>query len=118
MTVFMMQMLPNVSTDHPSIQAGIQYLIEHQNIKDVAPRTAAAELDPDTAAAVGLPHETDPSGAALTWSTDRYTGTGFPNHFYLGYTLYSHYFPMMAIGEYLRARQQEAAGTKFIVDFE
>lgn len=103
-------LLPYVSTDHPSIQAGIQYLIKQQNIKDLASRTAAAELDPA--------HETDPSGAALTWSTDKFTGTGFPNHFYLGYTLYSHYFPMMAIGEYLRAGQQEAAGTKFVVDFE
>ena len=114
----MMQMLPNVSTVHPNIEAGIQYLIAQQNFKDVASRTAAADLDPDTAAAVGLPHETNPSGAALTWSTDKYTGTGFPNHFYLGYTLYSHYFAMMAIGEYLRARQQEAAGPKFVVDFE
>jgi squalene-hopene/tetraprenyl-beta-curcumene cyclase len=31
------------------------------------------------------------SGAA-TWEETRYTGTGFPNFFYIGYALYSHYF--------------------------
>jgi squalene-hopene/tetraprenyl-beta-curcumene cyclase len=41
------------------------------------------------------------SGAA-TWEETRYTGTGFPNFFYIGYALYSHYFPMMALGRYVR----------------
>ncbi|KAE8423600.1 squalene cyclase [Aspergillus pseudocaelatus] len=35
-----------------------------------------------------------------SWKEDHYTGTGFPNHFYLCYTLYSQYFPMMALGRY------------------
>jgi squalene-hopene/tetraprenyl-beta-curcumene cyclase len=38
-----------------------------------------------------------------TWIEDVHTGTGFPGHFYLGYALYRHYFPMMAMGRYLRA---------------
>lgn len=38
------------------------------------------------------------------WPETQYTGTGFPNHFYLGYSLYAHYFPMMALGRYARAR--------------
>ena len=38
------------------------------------------------------------------WPEAQYTGTGFPNHFYLGYSLYAHYFPMMALGRYARAR--------------
>ena len=37
-----------------------------------------------------------------SWPERIYTGTGFPNHFYLGYTLYRHYFPMMALGRYLQ----------------
>jgi squalene-hopene/tetraprenyl-beta-curcumene cyclase len=36
-----------------------------------------------------------------SWPESLYTGTGFPNHFYIGYTLYSHYFPMMALGRYI-----------------
>ena len=35
-----------------------------------------------------------------SWNERHYTGTGFPNHFYLCYTLYSQYFPMMALGRY------------------
>ena len=30
------------------------------------------------------------------------TGTGFPNHFYLRYHMYSHYFPLMALGRLRR----------------
>ncbi|KAI9933970.1 hypothetical protein MW887_005042 [Aspergillus wentii] len=36
-----------------------------------------------------------------SWPEKVYTGTGFPNHFYLGYDFYRHYFPMMALGRYL-----------------
>lgn len=42
-----------------------------------------------------------------SWHEDRHTGTGFPGHFYLGYSLYSHYFPMMAIGRYLEATDSQ-----------
>lgn len=35
-----------------------------------------------------------------TWKEPAFTGTGFPNHFYLKYHLYCHYFPMMALGRY------------------
>ena len=38
-----------------------------------------------------------------TWRERQFTGTGFPNHFYLRYHLYRHYFPMMALGRYLEA---------------
>lgn len=36
-----------------------------------------------------------------TWDEEEFTGTGFPNHFYLRYNLYRHYFPMMALGRFL-----------------
>jgi hypothetical protein len=56
--------------------------------------------------------ETKNAVAALTWSNQVLTGTGFPNHFYLGYTFYDHYFPMMALGGYLRARAQKGQAAK------
>jgi squalene-hopene/tetraprenyl-beta-curcumene cyclase len=37
------------------------------------------------------------------WEDLEFTGTGFPNHFYLRYHMYAHYFPLMALGR-LRAR--------------
>ena len=40
------------------------------------------------------------AGERATWDEEEYTGTGFPNHFYLGYSYYSHYFPLMALGRY------------------
>ncbi len=43
------------------------------------------------------------------WDETEFTGTGFPNHFYLRYHLYCHYFPLMALGR-LRRRLQDRAG--------
>ena len=40
------------------------------------------------------------------WDENEFTGTGFPGHFYLRYWLYSHYFPLMALGRF-RARMKE-----------
>jgi squalene-hopene/tetraprenyl-beta-curcumene cyclase len=34
------------------------------------------------------------------WDENEFTGTGFPGHFYLRYWLYSHYFPLMALGRF------------------
>jgi squalene-hopene/tetraprenyl-beta-curcumene cyclase len=36
------------------------------------------------------------------WVDTEFTGTGFPNHFYLRYHMYAHYFPLMALGRYRR----------------
>jgi squalene-hopene/tetraprenyl-beta-curcumene cyclase len=44
------------------------------------------------------------------WDERLATGTGFPGVFYLTYHLYRHAFPLLAIGEYLKAR--EAEGTR------
>jgi len=35
-----------------------------------------------------------------TWDEDEFTGTGFPKVFYLEYTLYRDYFPLLALGIY------------------
>lgn len=45
--------------------------------------------------------QTDREGNGSTWPEVGHLGTDFPGHFYLGYTLYPHFFPMMALGRYL-----------------
>jgi squalene-hopene/tetraprenyl-beta-curcumene cyclase len=40
------------------------------------------------------------------WDEDKYTGTGFPRDFYIGYEMYRDVFPLMALGRYRRAMQQ------------
>lgn len=47
---------------------------------------------------------------AGSWDEREFTGKGFPNHFYMRYYLYPHYFPLMALGQF-RARLDEAAAT-------
>ena len=34
------------------------------------------------------------------WDEDKFTGTGFPNAFYLNYHFYREYFPLMALARY------------------
>jgi squalene-hopene/tetraprenyl-beta-curcumene cyclase len=43
---------------------------------------------------------------AGSWEETEFTGTGFPNHFYLRYNLYRHYFPLMALGRYAAASRR------------
>ena len=42
-----------------------------------------------------------------SWDELEFTGTGFPNHIYLRYHMYAHYFPLMALG---RLRRRLAVG--------
>ena len=37
-----------------------------------------------------------------TWFEDEWTGTGFPRVFYLRYHLYRIYWPLMALGRFVR----------------
>ena len=39
-----------------------------------------------------------------SWDEEEFTGTGFPRHFYLRYHMYRHYFPLMALGRFVRAQ--------------
>lgn len=39
-----------------------------------------------------------------TWSEEQFTGTGFPRVFYLKYHCYRNYFPLFALGMYLRIK--------------
>ena len=45
-----------------------------------------------------------------TWDEKEFTGTGFPKYFYLRYHNYRNCFPLMALGRYLSALGNEAAG--------
>jgi squalene-hopene/tetraprenyl-beta-curcumene cyclase len=36
-----------------------------------------------------------------TWDEKEFTGTGFPNHFYIRYHGYRHFFPLLALGRYI-----------------
>ena len=50
----------------------------------------------------------DPAGS---WRETEFTGTGFPQVFYLRYHLYRLYFPLMALGRFLRSHGiQKVAG--------
>jgi squalene-hopene/tetraprenyl-beta-curcumene cyclase len=44
-----------------------------------------------------------------TWDETEFTGTGFPKVFYLEYTYYRHYFPLLALGMYQRLKRQLGA---------
>ena len=40
------------------------------------------------------------------WHEDWFTGTGFPKVYYLEYTMYRHYFPLIALSDYQKRRNQ------------
>jgi squalene-hopene/tetraprenyl-beta-curcumene cyclase len=44
------------------------------------------------------------------WEEAEFTGTGFPNHFYLHYAGYARYFPLMALGRLRRRLAPRADG--------
>ena len=62
-----------------AVQRGIQWLILNQSVK---------------------------SEHGASWPTDVFTGTGFPKKFYFGYPYYHHYFPIMALGRYVRGNEE------------
>ncbi|MET0386155.1 MAG: squalene--hopene cyclase [Polyangiales bacterium] len=49
----------------------------------------------------GLQYLLDTQDDAGTWEQPQWTGTGFPKVFYLNYPLYRHYFPLMALSQYV-----------------
>jgi squalene-hopene/tetraprenyl-beta-curcumene cyclase len=44
--------------------------------------------------------------SAGSWDETAFTGNGFPNHFYMRYYLYPHYFPLLALANF-RARLEK-----------
>jgi squalene-hopene/tetraprenyl-beta-curcumene cyclase len=45
------------------------------------------------------------------WEDSEFTGTGFPNHLYLRYHMYAHYFPLMALGRFRKRVALENAAS-------
>lgn len=98
-------LLPYLSSSHVVIENGIRYLLQHQNVTDLTSRI------PPEAVQTPIQSSTTKIGqAGRTWPSDQYTGTGFPGHMYMGYPFYSHHFPMMALGRYLKAAEKDASG--------
>lgn len=50
----------------------------------------------------GVRYLLDTQAASGVWPEELATGTGFPNVFYMRYTMYRHYFPLWALGLYGR----------------
>jgi squalene-hopene/tetraprenyl-beta-curcumene cyclase len=121
-----------VSVNEPWIQRAVQWLKSVQNPDGGWGETCAADRDPalkgkgnstasQTAwAVIGLLAGEDELSESVmrgvqwllerqnqsgSWDEPEFTGTGFPNHFYLRYHMYAHYFPLMALG---RLRQRLA----------
>lgn len=78
---------------------GLMALLAYLPPSDGAVRMSVAYL---------LMSQTMKDGSGASWPETQYTGTGFPRYFYLGYELYAHYFPMMALGRYLQACKSES----------
>jgi squalene-hopene/tetraprenyl-beta-curcumene cyclase len=53
----------------------------------------------------GVKYLLDTMSADGTWEEIPWTGTGFPRVFYMKYHYYRHYFPLMALGQYMRAKK-------------
>ena len=117
-----------LSTNEPAIQSGIRWLVENQTVRvaiDRAHVAANRSASKGSTAEGDSPQQKPAESVAecllaekfdgLTWPRDLYTGTGFPNHFYLRYTFYSHYFPMMALARYLATSEQDKLGARSYV---
>jgi squalene-hopene/tetraprenyl-beta-curcumene cyclase len=92
----LMALLAYLPPKDRAIQNGVDWLLRNQN-----------SADPKPAYEGGVPV---PTPRGRTWSEESFTGTGFPNHFYLRYHLYRHYFPLMALGRFaVQARESETA---------
>jgi squalene-hopene/tetraprenyl-beta-curcumene cyclase len=49
-----------------------------------------------------------------SWDEPHTTGTGFPRVFYLVYTLYRDYFPLIALTAYAKVMAEETSGAKTV----
>jgi squalene-hopene/tetraprenyl-beta-curcumene cyclase len=88
------------SYDDPT-QAGIGPSTASQTAWAVLGLIAAGETSTNEVFA-GIEYLLDSQEEDGSWNELPFTGTGFPRVFYLKYHLYSVYFPLMAIGRFLR----------------
>ncbi|HEX6511748.1 MAG TPA: prenyltransferase/squalene oxidase repeat-containing protein, partial [Chloroflexota bacterium] len=118
------------TAQHATVQRAVEWLRRHQlpdggwgetshTYEDPATRASGPSTPSQTAwallglLAAGL-HDDDATRAGVryllerqlpngTWDEPDFTGTGFPRAFMINYHLYRHYFPLMALGRYVRA---------------
>jgi squalene-hopene/tetraprenyl-beta-curcumene cyclase len=69
----------------------------------------AADEDGSETVRLGLAYLLDTQRPDGGWDEHRYTGTGFPGDFYIGYHLYRIVFPIWALGRFV-ARREERRG--------
>ncbi|WP_319421554.1 squalene--hopene cyclase [Pleurocapsa sp. FMAR1] len=94
------------SYDDPSLK-GIGISTASQTAWALIGLIAAAESTQFTAQpaiAQGIAYLLQTQRSDGTWEEDRFTGTGFPCHFYLKYHLYQQYFPLQALARYKKLR--------------
>ncbi|MHC5025826.1 MAG: squalene--hopene cyclase, partial [Planctomycetota bacterium] len=82
--------------DSPRVERAIRWLCDRQ-------------LTPEDSQDPARNPDGDPAGS---WCETEFTGTGFPRVFYLRYHLYRLYFPVMAIGRWLAAREGGSTGSE------
>ena len=70
------------------------------------------------ALARGVRHLVDTQKADGTWDESLATGTGFPNVFYLRYTLYRNYFPLLALTHARRALEEAERSLRLVQESE
>jgi squalene-hopene/tetraprenyl-beta-curcumene cyclase len=121
-----------VAPGHPAIRRAVAWLEAHQNAdggwgedprsySDRAWRGRGESTPSQTAwALLALLAAGERRGAALRgvawlgrrqrpdggWDEPQFTGTGFPRDFFIRYHLYRLVFPVMALGRYLRCREE------------
>ena len=115
----------------PYIRRAVAWLQEHQNkdggwgetcesykcphLRGQGPSTAsqtawallglmAAGEAASSAVARGINYLVRTQNSSGRWDEPYFTGTGFPQHFMIRYHLYRDYFPLMALGNYLKIR--------------
>lgn len=126
-----------VDRSEPFVRRAVQWLKEHQNADGGWGESCLSDKDPDwrgrgtstasqTAwALIGLlAGEDEISDSVIrgvdwlierqnedgTWDETEFTGTGFPNHFYLRYYMYPHYFPLTALGRFRQRMHEKSVG--------
>ena len=121
----------------PHVRRAVRWLLAHQNADGGWGESIASYDDPAQAGHGHLDAQPDRLGgdgsawprarsaaprsaaaSATCWSArtptgpgakEAWTGTGFPKVFYLGYHLYRHTFPLMALAQYRRATAMSEA---------
>ncbi|HYE26048.1 MAG TPA: squalene--hopene cyclase [Clostridia bacterium] len=72
---------------------------------------AAGDYKSDSVA-LGIKYLMDQQRKDGSWYERPYTGTGFPRVFYLKYTLYYQYFPLMALTKYAKFKEADAGAAR------